>query len=83
MTTNKLSTNVDRYIIIHEYSDIESTFHEAIQTLPEDNGILILKFQKLHEKLIEHMCQEFRDVYDFSEAVYTTKYFVWRKTFSS
>ena len=79
---NKFLYNVDKYVLVQHYSNIEDSFHEAILSLPETKGVVILEFKKLDKKLIEYICDEFKDVYDFSEAVFTRKYFIWRKTLS-
>ena len=79
---NKFLYNVDEYVLVQHYSNIEDSFHKAIVSLPETKGVVILEFKKLDRKLIEYICDEFKDVYDFSEAVFTRKYFIWRKTLS-
>jgi hypothetical protein len=67
---------------VKKRSNIEDSFHEAILSLPEKRGIIILELKKFDKKLMEHICEEFKEVYDFSDAVFTKKYFIWRKTLS-
>lgn len=76
----KLSHLHSKYIHVEHYENIEETFLGAIQNLPEEEGVLIFSLRKkYHDSLIYHICEEYKDVYDFSNAILTKKYFLWRK----
>ncbi len=66
-------------VYVCNYSNIEESFHEGICHTMDRKGIFIMKFKKLDRKLIEYMCEENKDIYDFSRAVYTNEHFIWRK----
>ena len=70
------------FIKVVQYHDIEATFFEAIDNL-EENGILMFYYKKHHDKLLHHICDEFKDCFDFSNGVFTDDgYFVWEKKYS-
>ena len=70
------------FIKVVHYHDIEATFFEAVGNL-EENGILMFRYKKHHDKLLHHICDEFKDCFDFSNGIFTDDgFFVWEKKLS-
>jgi len=67
------------FIKITQYNDVETSFFEAISDL-EQNGILMFQYKKNHDKLLHHICEEFKDCFDFSNGMFSDDgFFVWEK----
>jgi hypothetical protein len=66
--------NTEKYdcvkVLRYESVKFESVFHMALSYAKEEKGMLIFHYKKYHDKLIRHMMEEFKDVYDFSNTYF-------------
>lgn len=57
-------------VLSYESRQFESVFHMSLSYAKEEKGMLVFHYKKHHDKLIRHIMEEFKDVYDFSNTYF-------------
>lgn len=57
-------------VLDYDSREFESVFHLSISYAKEEKRMLVFHYKKYHDKLIQHIMEEFSDVYDFSNTYF-------------